>query len=165
MKAAVAVDTNVAIAANGESQQATLPCVQACRARLVAVRSRNRVLIDDGGLIFTEYRRHLSPRGQPGLGDAFFKWLWNNQANSQVCRQVAISPITHSLRAFAEFPDDPDLAGFDRMDQKFVAVVLASQELATILDATDTDWWDYREALSRHGIQVEFLCPELMTNS
>lgn len=163
MKPAVAVDTNAAIAANGKSPQASLSCVQACQTRLYLVRSRQRVLIDEGGLVLDEYRRHLSPRGQPGLGDAFFKWLWDNQANLQVCRRVSISPISDPLRAFAEFPDDPDLKGFDRSDQKFVAVVLASRQRAAILDATDTDWWSFREALLRHGIQVEFLCLELMT--
>jgi hypothetical protein len=60
---------------------------------------------------------------------------------------------------FLEFPKDPDLKGFDRSDHKFVAIVVASGEGAPVLDATDSDWWDYRDALMRNGVRVEFICP------
>jgi hypothetical protein len=118
--------------------------------------------VDAGGLIFGEYRGNLKPSGQPGPGDAFFKWLWNNQGNLRHCRQIAITPVDREGRGFAEFPDDPALAGFDRADRMFVATALASGEHPPILNATDTDWWDYREALNRQGVEVRFLCPELM---
>ncbi|HSU82609.1 MAG TPA: hypothetical protein VLR69_09330, partial [Thermoanaerobaculia bacterium] len=57
---------------------------------------------------------------------------------------------------------DPDLAAFDPSDRKFVAVAVASGEQPEILNASDTDWWHHREALSRHGVEVRFLCPQLM---
>lgn len=65
-------------------------------------------------------------------------------------------------RGFREFPDDPELAGFDWDDRKFVAVALAVGADPAILNASDTDWWLGREGLERHGVQVVFLCPELM---
>ncbi len=86
MKPAVVVDTNVPMVANGRTEQASLACVSTTITKLRDIQSRHRVLVDCLGLILDEYRRHLSPRGQPGLGDAFFKWLWDNQANPQVCR-------------------------------------------------------------------------------
>jgi hypothetical protein len=161
MKPAVAVDTNVPIIANG-SADVSSDCTLACIRRLREVRASHRVLLDTLNLILTEYRKNLSPRGQPGLGDAFFKWLWDNQANAQVCRRVSITAIDGS---FAEFPSDPDLARFHRDDRKFVAVVLASGEQALVLNASDTDWWIYREALHRNGVEVEFLCPALMVKT
>ncbi|MEI7645114.1 MAG: hypothetical protein WCJ55_12635, partial [Chloroflexales bacterium] len=121
MKAIVVVDTNVPITANGQAEHASLACQLACVTFLRMVQSQRRISVDRRGLIFQEYRRQLSPNGQPGLGDAFFKWLWDNQANDQVCEQVSITP-TADGRDFAEFPDDPALASFDPSDRKFVAV-------------------------------------------
>ncbi|HSG40959.1 MAG TPA: hypothetical protein VLE27_15070 [Thermoanaerobaculia bacterium] len=155
------MDTNVAVVANGRTPQASQECVAACVQSLRMLRDRHTVLLDDLGRIFDEYRRHLSPSGQPGLGDAFFKWLWDNQCNPGHCRQVRITP-TNDDRGFEEFPDDPALSDFDPSDRKFIAVAIASGETPPILNASDTDWWNHREALSRNGVTVRFLCPELM---
>ncbi|HET6383334.1 MAG TPA: hypothetical protein VFJ58_08090, partial [Armatimonadota bacterium] len=107
----------------------------------------------------------LSHSGQPGVGDSFFKWLWVNQENLQTCRKVVITPAKQHERGFEEFPDDPELARFDHSDRKFVATIIASREKAPIVNASDTDWWDYGDALKRHGVTVLFLCPELMEGS
>lgn len=161
MRPAVVMDTNVAIVANRQAPQASLECVRGCLKTLLHLRAEQRLLIDHAGLILNEYRTYLSPTGQPGVGDAFFKWLWNNQANPQLCQQIHLTPLDEGQRQFAEFPDDPDLIGFDPSDQKFVAVAIASGEQPPILNASDTDWWVYEETLARH-VQIEFICPELM---
>ncbi len=163
MRAAIVMDTNVAVVANGRTPQAGDRCVGTCIETLLTMRERHRVLLDELGLILSEYRHYLSPSGQPGPGDAFFKWLWDNQANPEHCRQVLITQTVDDHRNFEEFPDDPDLADFDPSDRKFVAVALASEEQPPILNAADTDWWEHREALNRHGVDIRFLCPELMT--
>jgi hypothetical protein len=155
------MDTNVAVVANGRAPQAGNQCVETCITTLVEMRDHHRVLLDDQGLILEEYRRHLSPSGQPGPGDAFFKWLWDNQGHLDHCRQIPITPV-RGARSFEEFPEDPDLARFDREDRKFVAVAIASEEQPPILNASDTDWWYHRAALKRHGVGIRFLCPELM---
>jgi hypothetical protein len=153
LKAAIVIDTNVPVVANGRASQAGI-------TSLLDMRESQRVLLDTGGLILEEYRRHLSHSGQPGPGDAFFRWLWNNQANPDHCRQVPITPTHGEPRGFEEFPDDPDLATFDQSDRKFVAVVIASGEQPPVLNAAD--WWIHRAALNRHGVKPRFLCPELM---
>ena len=61
-----------------------------------------------------------------------------------------------------EFPEDSDLADFDWNDRKFVAVACAAGTSPPILNASDTDWLRHHEALGRHGVRVNFLCPELM---
>ena len=157
----VVVDTNVAVVANGHHEAAGSACIKACITALIEARQQ-LVLVDDGFRIFTEYRRSLSHSGQPGVGDAFFKWLWDNQANPDHCRQVAITAIGNNDANFAEFPTDTGLSTFDAADRKFVAVALASGLNPTILNASDTDWWNFREPLARNGVAVEFLCPELM---
>lgn len=92
MKTIVIVDTNVPVTANGRAEQASLACRLTCIEILRLIQSQRRIAVDQSGLILQEYRRHLSPSGQPGLGDAFFKWLWDNQANPQICIPVAITP-------------------------------------------------------------------------
>ena len=154
------VDTNVPLVANGKAEQADLECEVACVRKLIQIQSEQRTLLDDKMLIMGEYRRNLSQSGQPGVGDAFFKWLWENQANEQHCRTV---PLTvHADRGFVEFPDDARLRSFDLADRKFVAVALASGTAPQVLNASDTDWWYDRQTLAEHGIQIVFLCPELM---
>ncbi len=161
MTDALVVDTNVAVVANGGHEAASAKCMGACTAALRQARC-HLVLVDDGHRVFSEYRRQLSHKGQPGLGDAFFRWLWDNQANPERCRQVAITSRGDDDLDFAEFPTDPRLVGFDPSDRKFVAVALASGLAPEILNASDTDWWEYREALADNDVQVNFLCPELM---
>ena len=160
MRDTVIVDTNVAVVANGRTAQASPSCIVACIERLSHVKDRNLVLLDAESLIFDEYRRHLSPSGQPGTGDMFFKWLWNNQAQQQHCRKIEITP--NDERGFDEFPDDPMLTEFDDDDRKFVAVALASGMRPPILNASDTDWYEYRQDLKRHDLRIIFVCPELM---
>ena len=159
-KAEVVVDTNVPLVANGKAEQADLACEVACVRELIQIRSERRILLDDKQLIIEEYRRNLNHSGQPGVGDAFFKWLHENQAKPQHCRIVPVTCYAH--RGFAEFPDDPCLEKFDKADRKFVAVAMASGTNPQLLNATDRDWWDHRQALAENGVNVVFLCPDLM---
>jgi hypothetical protein len=156
----VVVDTNVPLTANGAAD-ASPDCVMACVDALMEILSDKRPLvIDDDRRILREYMRKLSPSGQPGLGDGFLKWVLTNQANPSRCVQVSITPRSHDEDHFEEFPDDPDLSSFDRADRKFVAVACAHPECPPILEALDTKWWGWREALARAGVTVTFLCQD-----
>lgn len=57
------------------------------------------------------------------------------------------------------------LENFDLTDRKFVAVALASGVDPPINNASDTDWWEFRDALARHRVTINFLCQELMTTA
>lgn len=162
MRSPLLVDTNVPLTANGFASQADEACRVACIEKLIDIQAHGRVLVDAAGFIFREYSRQLSHRGQPGLGDAFFKWLWDNQGQSTICTQVPVVPEDQDGFEYAEFPSDPDLAKFDRSDRKFVATALAAGEPAPILNATDSDWLHFQSALNRHGIFIEFLCPDVL---
>ena len=157
----VLVDTNVPLVASGRADHADARCRNACIIELERIINGCRVLVDDSDLILTEYRRRLSVAGQPGAGDAFFRWVWLNRWDESYVRRISITP--HATRKFNEFPDDQNLRSFDRDDRKFVAVALAAGSSPDIVNATDTDWWNYRDALREHGVAVRFLCPELMT--
>lgn len=159
MKAPVVVDTNVPIAASDRSAQASPDCVLGCQeAVLELMADRRRLVLDDDGLILKEYGANLSPSGQPGLGDKFLKWVLTNWANTERCDLVAITAMSANGRGFEEFPDAPGLEDFDVSDRKFVAVAKAHAESPPILQALDSKWWGWKDALAGAGILVEFLC-------
>jgi hypothetical protein len=154
------VDTNVPIAANGRSH-ANPACVIACINALGSVRSHGIVVLDDAMLILKEYMDNLSLSGEPGAGDAFMKWVWNIQGDENLCERVQLTPRGGPGSGdFIEFPEDADLANFDRADRKFVATALTSEWKPTILNALDTDWADSHDALLRNGLNIRFLCPQ-----
>ncbi|MBW4552647.1 MAG: hypothetical protein KME35_16290 [Aphanocapsa sp. GSE-SYN-MK-11-07L] len=158
----VVVDTNVLIVANGRATpQANPTCVTNCVRRLQSIRNQEVLVIDDGWHILSEYRRKVSPSGQPGVGDAFLKWVLTNQKNPNRCVDVSITPIPGE-ESFVEFPSDVELANFDRSDRKFVAVALTHPAKPPILNAVDSDWRDFYQPLARNGVQIEFLCPEIL---
>ena len=159
-KPAVVIDTNVAVVSNGGAVQASLLCQRTCISKLAEVREDHCVLLDNNGLILAEYRRNLRSSGQPGAGDAFFKWLFENQANEEHCLKISVA--THCERGYRDFPVEPALKGFDFDDRKFVAVALGSGLSPNVFNASDRDWWDFRHHLEACGVEVVFLCPELM---
>jgi hypothetical protein len=152
--AAVVVDTNVLITANG-GEDYQLRCVDRC-VDFIEEAKTVIIVLDNGWLILTEYQNNVNESGQPGLGDAFLKWLLQNMWNPERCEQVHITPIGDN--SFAEFPTDPDLAHFDRSDRKFVAVALTSVNDPEIVNAVDSDWANDELALRRNGVRLRFLC-------
>ena len=156
----VVVDTNVAVVANGCHDAADDACVSRCLHELRRIQHDCRLLLDDRWLILKQYQSKLGSRGQARPGDAFIKWALTNQGDEARVRQIAITPDPD--RGFVEFPADAKLANFDNDDRKFAAVAIASATSSPVLNASDTDWWHYRDALQEHGITISFLCPELM---
>jgi hypothetical protein len=156
----VVVDTNVPVVANVAAPQASAECVVACVKVLVRITSdKEPLVLDDGWWIIHEYLRNLNRRGQPGLGDAFLKWVLSNRANPKRCQSVHITPLDSEGSDFEEFPRDESLAGFDRADRKFVATCAAHPGRPPIAQAVDRKWWECRKALQRNGIPVQFVCP------
>lgn len=152
------VDTNVAIAANGRDTHASLPCQFACIGRLQEIsssKSKSQVLLDELGLILAEYSSYLYYRGQPGVGDSFYKFLHDNIYSGGKVSRVAITPSDDESRGFEEIPSNE----LDRSDRKFLAVAKVGN--ASIVNALDTDWHIHLEFVSSQGVHVEQLCPEL----
>lgn len=161
MTAAV-VDTNVLVVANGGNAQANAEPTGACRLAainaLTDIKARHTLLLDADGEILDEYRKHCSYRGQPGVGDQFFRWA---HQNAPTLANVGLT--LHSGRRYIEFPGDPALVSFDYDDRVFVAVASAGPTPNRILNAVDSDYSLHLPALSNAGITVEELCPGLLT--
>lgn len=154
------VDTNVPRIANlvtQRDQQSDVPdaCVLACIEAIQHVVSNRSLIIDAGDEIFDEYRQQLSMSGQPGVGDRFMKWVHDNRWSLNASQRVCIAKNDGS---YDEFPVHEGLDQFDRSDRKFVAVSNAHPDKPPILQATDTKWWGWKDALAEVGIHVCFLC-------
>ncbi|MGI4883605.1 MAG: hypothetical protein ACRYFR_01440 [Janthinobacterium lividum] len=151
----------MAIVANGKSA-ASPACVLAAIERLERLIAGETLILDDAEYILTEYRRHLSPHGQPGAGDQFYRWIWEQAFyNPAHCEQVTLELA--ETGDFAAFPKTDELEKFDPSDRKFVAAALTHEANPPIVNATDSDWHHHHEALGRHGVRVEFICPAEMT--
>lgn len=153
------VDTNVPIVANRKHDE-PLSCVAACANALYEITKTGVLVIDEGGLIVDEYKRYLSFAGQPGAGDVFFKWLADNRYRPDRVARVTLVEAPDRFGEFEAFPLDPELATFDQSDRKFVAAALTHPAKPPILNATDSDWWDFKDALVRQGVIVRFVCGE-----
>jgi hypothetical protein len=154
------VDTNVAVTANGKSPQASLLCRQVCIERLLQLKQKGKIVLDDSWLVLREYKDNLSESGQPGVGDAFLLWVLQNWKNPNASELFTLARDSDHPEKYSAFPEDHDLVNFDRKDRKFAALAIVSD--APVWNAVDPDWWEYRAALQRNGIQIEFMCPDFI---
>ena len=138
----------------------SLDCALACVRALHGVMVSGRIALDAGRIIIRQYMSNLLASGQPGVGDKFLKWVLTHQANPDRCARVSVTPRAGDQPSFEEFPNHPDLAGFDVSDRVFVAVSAAHPEKPPILEASDSKWWGWKGALEQCGVRVDFLCPE-----
>ncbi len=151
---AFVVDTNVAIVANGRGTDIGPECRLTCVKKLRAVTEHDVVAIDDGGAILEEYKRHLRFSGMPGMGDKFFKHVFDYQYRAERVRLVAVTPSEDDRRGFEELPENM----FDPSDRKFLAVAVVAK--AVVLNATDSDWDEHAVLMEELGVKVSQLCPE-----
>lgn len=156
------VDTNVPITANLATKSDSLSdvpdrCINECVTAIRHVIKKGGLVLDDGGEIFGEYIANLYLKGQPGVGDAFAKWVNDNQWNTRKVDRVSITGNNYS---YDEFPEHDGLTKFHHSDRKFIAVANAHPEKPPVFQATDSKWWEWKDALAEVGITVLFLCPE-----
>lgn len=120
------------------------------------------VFVDQGGRIVKQYRDNLDPKGQPGPGDVFLKWLLTHEWGGKKVTRVAITPRSGDDTDFVELPDPPPGIRYDPSDRMFLAVAAAHPEHPPILQSFDSKWWGWRESLAQAGVSVHFLCqPEI----
>jgi hypothetical protein len=152
------VDTNVILVANGQHGDVSPECVASCALRLQSIMENGKLAVDDQFKILLEYQNKTIPKNGNRPGDAFVRWALQNNANA--ARVDRIELTENPERGFNTFPDDPDLFDFDASDRKFVAVARGHANSPPILQATDSKWLVWNAALQRHGVSVEFVCPD-----
>lgn len=166
MTAAV-VDENVPIVANDVARIATnrkpLAPQASNKCRLAAVRflrdqiANGVIVIDNGGACLSKYRKRLSGKGQPGVGDAFLRHLSDNAYNSARVEQVELQEIDGE---YCAFPDDVSLETFDHDDRIFVALALSSALTPQLINAADSDYRQHARALAKAGVVVNEICDQ-----
>lgn len=154
------VDTNVPTTANGMNEGASIGCVAASGRALQRVMQSGHVYIDDAGLIVAEYSKNLRREGQPGPGDAFFKWLLTHQWGEAHVTQVSITAKADDPDDFEELPAPDGGTTYDRSDRKFLAVAAAHPDRPHILQSFDSKWWGWQVSLSKCGVRIHFLCED-----
>ena len=155
------VDTNVPITANLATDPAKISdelvdCVRSCVSAIDHVMEKGELVIDSGDEIYREYLRKLEIDGRKGIGHAFMKWVHDNCWCLPDDDRVT---ITKNGDSYDEFPVHTGLKDFDKSDRKFVAVANAHPAKPPILQATDSKWWGWNNALVEVGITVKFICP------
>ena len=151
------VDTNVAIVANaGEATNADMRCQLSCTERLETLVKEEVVALDERQAILAEYAKHLSYAGRPGVGDMFFKNLFDNQYQDERVQLIAITECEDANRGYEELPRNT----FDPSDRKFLAVAVASG--AVVLNATDSDWGEEWKLMNKLKVEIVELCPHIL---
>lgn len=153
----IVIDTNVAIAANGRDTHASYRCQLACTELLELVannKDKRKIILDSGGEIIDEYSKHLHYKGQPGIGDYFFKFLHDNLYLNEKVHLVDITSVDDDTKGYEELPQNE----IDRSDRKLLAAAVVAR--AKIINALDTDWFEKREFLNEINIEVYQLCAE-----
>ena len=149
----VVVDTNVPIVANGRDTHADDQCQLNCIEKIRAIQATGIVVLDDRELILKEYSSHFSFEGEPGVGDAFYKYISDHLYSEFRVLRVAVTPTNDNRRGFEELPEN----GLDPSDRKFLAVAMVAN--APVVNATDSDWYEQRSLLDGLSVTVEQLCP------
>ncbi|MGC0851701.1 hypothetical protein WKH63_22580 [Pantoea agglomerans] len=161
------VDTNVAVTANKHLDINNIPdemleCVLECVTIIEQVIEKGGLVLDLTQEIVEEYRSNLSMKGAPGIGDKFMKWVYTNQWNFPIENLVN---ITKSGTTYNEFPVHNDLTNFDISDRKFVATAFAHPDKPPIIQATDSKWWGWKDALEEIGINVIFVDEKIIRDT
>ncbi|MGE3916725.1 MAG: hypothetical protein AB7F78_13610 [Hyphomicrobiaceae bacterium] len=146
------IDTNVPIVANGNEKNVSVDCRIAAVETLRNALSKGKIFMDSSGAIQEEYRRYLNPRGQPGVGDMFYREVINSHPDRVV-------RVNLEMRADGEYEDLPQAiidSNFDPSDRKFAAVAIKAN--AKVYNAVDTDWLEKRQIIEANGIKIVFVC-------
>lgn len=150
----IVVDTNVLIVANGRSTHADEECQLSCIKAIIDIEESRIVVLDSHDLIFDEYKNHFDFSGEPGVGDRFFKYIFNHRYSTDRVLHVPITKAFDGEREFKELPPN----SLDRSDQKFLATAVVAD--ATILNAVDNDWHTHHALIQDLGVLVSELCPQ-----
>lgn len=153
IKGRVVIDTNVPIVANGRDTNVDDLCQLSCITKILDIQSSGTVVLDDRDLIFDEYASHLNFGEEPGVGDAFFKYIFDHSYSGSRVLRVPVTPTNDYQRGFEELPNNE----LDPSDRKFLAVAVVAN--APILNATDSDWDEKQTLLDGLSVVVEQLCP------
>lgn len=153
----VILDTNIPIISNKNIADASgdeLRCLKECINIIKQLTTQGLLIIDSSGEIISEYQKNLNFSGAPGVGDYFFKWVFDNQFSSKLIKRI---DVEKDKDRYVSFPVDDKLSDFDKSDMKFVALANTSHPPTAIVEASDGKWWKWSKILKKYSIDVLFV--------
>lgn len=156
------VDTNVPLKAACENPEDDIDkkCAFACLKFIKRImKSSDVVVLDSEYDILKEYIKQMKKFNQDNVAKVFFKWVLKNLSSNRI-QKYNITKLGDN--EYVEFPRSHELVHFDFSDRKFVALAKAHPSHPPIYNGSDTDWWDYRDALEKEGVHIVFLCEDYM---
>lgn len=156
-------DENVLIVANDLSRasqgievlcpEASDHCRLACAERLQIAAATGGVGLDDGTEYFDKYRSHCAFEGQPGVGDAFLRVVFE-RGYTEWAERIRIRDESNEFLLPAAILSSK----FDPDDFLWLAGVLNAKSPSQIVNAVDSDYREHAALLAAHGIEVDELC-------
>ena len=125
---------------------ASLQCYQWMRSFLD---SDDKLVVDRAYRIFSEYRRNIA---SGGVAEQELNRLESIPLERLEYVDIEFDRNGHAVLPIAVRIDDED-------DRKFVAVAISRDPYAPIYNATETDWANEEERLTRFGLVIRELCP------
>jgi hypothetical protein len=150
------IDTNVPIIAQGDSDY-TEDCQERCAHFMESIKYETHIVVIDSDYdLLVEYEKNATRYKQDSYLREFVKWLHRHKDNSSKVKKVNISQ--DSEKGYIEVPQNLHALNFDWSDRKFIAVAIANDKIAPIIEAGDSKWIGWESALNNEGISVDFLC-------
>lgn len=101
-----------------------------------------------------KYKAHASFKGQPGVGDAFLRFVYEKGYDAAAVTRVDIRNGDGTWRLPANFL----ICGFDDDDLLWVSAAHNSPKPSQILNACDSDYDEHAAALAAIPVSVSELC-------
>ncbi len=131
--------TNVPLVAQGDASQMSEDCTINCANFLEKLfQGHFKLVIDDNYHLIGEYEQKMIQGYHTQYGRRFLKWIYNYQANPIKVKTVEINQLDEYN--FEEVPQSLIEIGFDNSDRKFIAVAIANENNAPIVQAADSEW-------------------------
>lgn len=157
------VDENVLVVANDLTRrslglhpicpEASDDCGLKCADALTELIENGIVGLDEGSEVFDKYKSHCSFSGQPGVGDAFLRAVFERGYIPNWARRINIR-----LDSDINLPGSFLQCGFDNDDYVWIALAYNAGEPAKILNAVDSDYSIHHSDCASIGVLVEELC-------
>lgn len=145
--------TRISLGLIPRTPQADENCRLACVAFLENLMENGSIVIDDGTEFLEKYKAHCSFSGQPGIGDAFFRAVFERGYDPTWVDRVTIAEGGNYL-----LPDGFLNSGFHNDDFLWVSAAYNGPVGTHIANGCDSDYGEFAGAITAIGVEVVEVC-------
>lgn len=118
------------------------------------------ITIDESGEILKEYRKRLKSKGQPGVGDFFYRHILNHRGNA---RRVHVVDPDDARGDKLRSAFQAGLSRFDLDDQVFALCAVVDR--VPVATAIDSDWEIAHTGLVACGVRIKYVCGKALARA